>query len=338
MGYDSKRYLDSCFKSIQYQTIYDPNTIEVIYINNGSFDGSIIEIQRNYKWVSTVRNIKNLGLPAAFNLGIDYSSGDFILLMNADVILEHDYIEKALQKMKHDKHIAALTGKIYKYNFNKSRKTPFFDTVGIFAMVDREILSGKGAQDLGQFEDPCEIFSIRDVCGFYRRNALEDVRIKDEYFDENFFLYLEDVDLCWRLRLFGWKIFFLPSLLAYHFIDSAKVRNFKEYKKRERRYFMKNERLMILKNEFFLTIIKDLFIILKKRFGKKSFLFEGWIKGWFEYVKQIPSTLGKRRYIMKKKRVGRIEMGRWFLRHNDSKYNFYKSKSLEIYAKYPPIY
>ena len=170
--------------------------------------------------------------------------------MNPDVILEKDYLESALNKMKQDRHIAALGGKIYRYNFNQSAKTAIFDTVGIFALVDREILSARGAQDVGQFEDTQEIFSIRNVCGFYRKRALRDVSVDGEIFDENFFLYLEDIDLCWRLHLYGWKVYFSPSLVSHHCIDTKKNANMAEYKQNERRYFMINERLMTIKNEY----------------------------------------------------------------------------------------
>ncbi len=338
VAYNSKKYLDSCLTSIKHQTIYDSNKIEVIFIDNGSFDGSISEIQRNYKWVSTVRNLKNVGFAAALNMGIHYASGDYILLMNHDVILERDYLEKALKKMKQDKHIAALTGKIYQYDFNHSGKTAIFDTVGVFAMVDREILSARGSRDIGQFEDPREIFSVRNICGFYRKRALEDVRINDEYFDENFFLYLEDVDLCWRLHLYGWKVYFLPSMVAHHCMDNIKKKNIVAYKKREKRYFMVNERFMVWKNEFIGNMLRDVFILLRKRFIKRSILFSGWISGWIEYLKKLPSSLKKRRIIMKKKRISNVEIRRWFIGKGSGKYNLYKSKSLEIYAKYPPIY
>lgn len=338
VGYNSKKYLDSCLTSIKHQTIYDPNKIEVIFIDNGSFDGSISEIQRNYKWVSTVRNMKNVGFAAALNMGIHYSSGDFVLLMNHDVILEKDYLEKALKKMKQDKHIAALMGKIYQYDFNHSGKTAIFDTVGVFAMVDREILSARGSKDVGQFEDAQEIFSIRNICGFYRKRALEDVRLEDEYFDEDFFLYLEDVDLCWRLHLYGWKVYFLPSLVAHHCTDNIKKKNMVEYKKQEKRYFMVNERLMLWKNEFLKNMFHDIFILLRKRYIKKSMFFSGWISGWLGYFKKLPSAFKKRKIIMKKKRINRLEIRRWFIRTKSSRYNLYKSKSLEIYAKYPPIY
>jgi len=225
VGYKSKPYLEACLNSIHHQTIYNPNTVEVIFIENGTFDGSIPMIQRFYPWVSTVRNMKNVGYPAALNMGVHYSSGDFMLVMNADVILDKNYLENALKKMKQDSHIAAIGGKIYQYDSGKSEKTAMFDSVGIFAMADREMLSARGANDFGQFDKAEETFSVRDICAFYRKSALEDVKIKDEYFDESFFLYWEDVDICWRLHLFGWRIYFSPALICYHSVDKKRVKS-----------------------------------------------------------------------------------------------------------------
>ncbi|MFC1810152.1 glycosyltransferase family 2 protein [Patescibacteria group bacterium] len=328
VGYKAKKYLDACLKSIQHQTIYNSANIEVIFIDNASFDGSIAHIQRNYKWVSTVRNMKNIGFGPALNQGIKCCSGEYVLLMNPDVILEKDYLEQAVKKMQHDRHIAAMMGKVYQYDFNTSGKTPYFDTVGVHAYIDREILSARGARDEGQFEDPQEIFSIRNICGFYRKSALEDARIMGDYFDENFFLYLEDVDLCWRLHLFGWKVFFQPSMVSYHFRDTRKKATIEKSKAIEKRQFIINERLMLLKNEFVGTMIRDFWSLSKKRLTK-SFLKLHWLKGWFKYLKMLPQTLKSRKIIMKRKRVTRFDMRKWFI---------YKSKHLEKYAKLPPTY
>jgi len=338
VGDDTHKYLDSCLASIRHQTIYDKNDIEVIYLDNASFDGSILEIQRNYRWVSTVRNTKKMSIPAAINQALRYTSGDFVLILNPDVTIEPDYLEKAIKKMKGDSQIAALGGKIYQYDFNLSKKTGTFDSVGIFAMVDREILSARGVEDMGQFEDEQDILSVRNICGFYRRRALEDARVYDEYFDEEFEFFLADIDMCWRLHLLAWRVCFVPDLVAYRATHLKQITGKTAYKQRERRSFIKNDRLMLLKNEFALTMIFDFFTIAKKRLTKKSFLREGWIWGWFIYVKQIPMALKKRRFIQKHRRITRLEMKRWFIKKNGLRYNYYKSKSLEIYAKYPPVY
>lgn len=334
VGYHSKRYLESCLKSVRHQTIYKPSRIEVFFINNGSFDGSISYLQRHYKWVNTVRNLKNLGYPASLNQGVTYASGDFILIMNADTILEKDYLEKALELVKKDNQISALMGKIYRYDFNRSLKTSKFYSVGTHVFVDREILTARGAPDLGQFENTHEIFSVSNKCALYRKRALEDIKVDDEYFDEDFFLQLEDRDACWRLQLYGWKVMYHPELIAYHCTDNRKVAQIEIYKQREKEFMLKNERLMTIKNEYLLNLLKDFHLIFMKRWRKKGFFW----KGKYDYVRQMPKALKKRRIIMKKKRTRRVEMRKWFIKKRSIRYNVYKSKNLKTYAKLPPIY
>jgi len=338
VGYKSKKYLDACLKSIKHQTFFSSGKTEVIFINNGSFDGSIRLVQRDYGGVSTIRNMKNIGVASALNQGVKYSSGKYILVMSSDVLLEKDYLEKAYKKMERDSKVAAIMGKIYRYDFNQSGKTAYIDSVGIFSVVDREILSARGVRDEGQFEDSEQIFSVRNICAMYRKSALEDAKVNNEYFDESFFLYLEDVDLCWRLNLFGWKVCFFPALISYHCIDNMKKATLTESAKREKYAFIKNERLMTIKNEFFLTMIRDFWIILKKRFGKKSFFIKGGLSCYLKYLNQVPSALSKRKKIIKRRRTSRLEMRKWFIRKNNSRYGYYKSKSLYIYAESSSTY
>lgn len=334
VGHQSKKYLDTCLLSIKHQTIYNSNRVEVFYINNGEYDGSIHDIQRNYRWVATVRNLKHAGFPAAINQGIRYASGDYILVMHPDTILEKDFLENALETMNKEPKLGAVSGKIYLYDLNKGQKMPYFDSVGTFAMVDREILSARGAEDVGQFEEAREIFAVKNTCALYRRSALEDIRIDDEYFDEDFFMYFEDRDACWRLRLMGWKVMYDPHLVASHCIDNKKKMHVLEYRDNERKYMLKNDRLMTIKNEFLWNMVRDFHIIFRKRWRKKGFYWSG--KG--EYMRQIPRALHKRRLIMKKKRAKNHEIRKWFIKKRSIRYNVYKSRNMNVYAQLPPVY
>jgi GT2 family glycosyltransferase len=327
VGFKSKQYLDACLNSIRHQTIYSPAMVEVIFIDNASFDGSISFIQRSYPWVNTVRNMKNIGCPAALNMGIQYSSGDFILVMNPDVILENNFLENAVKRIKQDNKIAAVCGKIYQYDFNTSEKTSVFDTVGIHIMADREMMSARGSNDFGQFEEPREIFCVRDICALYRKTALDDIKVNGEYFDESFFLYWEGVDVCWRMRLFGWHIWYFPNLVSHHIVDLKNASNIIAVKDREHSYFKKNMRIMIFKNEFIVNIIHDFWFIVRSLIAKD---------GLFKFIKDIPGILRKRSYIMKHKRVKAGEIRKWFISSKSKKFLTYKAQHLEIYAKFPP--
>ena len=137
--------------------------------------------------------------------------------------------------------------------------------------------------------------------------------------------------------MLGWKIFFLPSLIAHHCRDARMKAQIEKNRTIEWRSFLVNERIMLLKNEFTSNIIRDLYVLMKKRMIK-SFWKEGWFHGWFKYMRMVPTALRKRRVIMRRKRVTKFDMRKWFVRKGSRRYNYFKSKSLEIYAKLPSAY
>jgi GT2 family glycosyltransferase len=123
------------------------------------------------------------------------------------------------------------------------------DSTGLF--LDRrrhQYLRGYGRPDAGQYDQSGEIFGVDGAVAFHRRSMLEDVAFEGQYFDEQFFTYMEDVDLAWRARLMGWKSWYEPAAQAYH------KRKFKPGRRgpmeREvRQVAVKNRYLVILKNE-----------------------------------------------------------------------------------------
>ena len=321
INYNTKHFLKTCIDSVLAQT---HKNLEIIFIDNDSHDGSCEFVQDTYPQVTTVCNKDNLGYVGAGNQGIKLTNGDYVMILNPDIIFEPDYIEKCIEKMEKDQNIAAIGGKVLKYDFEKKEKTKFIDTVGVFSYRNRRFIDdGQGLEDTGQFDEPREVFGISGACPIYRKEALEDVKIDDEYFDENFFMYKEDIDISWRFRLFGWKNFYLPTAVANHGRGTGVLKRFTHmevYKNRsklnrlQKYHSYKNQRLTQLKNEFFLGFLKDFFPILWKEilvtgyvFLKEPFL----IKAWWQMLKQVPSTLKKRRYIMKNKKVGWKEMSKW---------------------------
>ncbi|HLG25741.1 MAG TPA: glycosyltransferase family 2 protein, partial [Candidatus Gracilibacteria bacterium] len=274
--------------------------------------------------VTAVCNKDNLGYVGGANQGIKLGKGEYVMLMNPDIKFEPDYIEKCLKKMEEDKKIAAICGKIYKYDFENDRPTKFIDTVGLFCFRNRRVIDdGQGLEDKGQFDKEKEVFGISGACPIYRREALEDAKYKEEYLDDNFFMYKEDVDISWRFRLLGWKCWYLPVAVAYHGRGTGVLKRFTHmevYKNRskltpfQKGFSFKNQRLMQIKNELFLSYMRDFFPMLWKEIlvlGYMIFKEQYLFKSWWQMVKQIPSTLKKRDALMKKRRVGWKEMSRW---------------------------
>ncbi len=306
--------------------------IEVIFIDNNSPDKSGLEfVKKRYgdrESLIIVPNAENLGYARAANQGIEMAiegKADYVVITNPDIVYTSTYFTKAVARMEKDQTIAALTGKVYKYDFDRLQPTNVIDTVGLFAYKNRRVIDdGQGLIDEGQFDEECEVFGVSGACPLYRTKALEDVKILGEYLDEDFFMYKEDVDLSWRFLLCGWKNFYYPGAVAYHgrgtgvqrrFFNKEVLAHRNSLSKFQKKYSFKNQHLMEKKNELWSNFFLDFFPIIFRKLGMFAYLIfkEPYLIGsYFAYLKQLPRALKKRRQIMKKRKISAKEMRKWF--------------------------
>ena len=227
--YNSQKYIRDCFGSVLNQTY--PN-IEVLIIDNASTD-DIREYLKKFSSISKLKiifNDKNTGFTAGHNQGIRNSKGDFILCLNHDVVIDKDFVKKAVKILKDDNQVAAVQGKLLRWNTGNPVSNNFkdydvsriIDTTGLVVFKNRRIVNrGQGHIDENQFKKIEEIFGADGAAPVYRREALEDIKINKEYFDEDFFCYKEDVDLAWQVRLLGYEIDFCENAVATHKIGQS---------------------------------------------------------------------------------------------------------------------
>ncbi|MCK4592795.1 glycosyltransferase family 2 protein [Candidatus Parcubacteria bacterium] len=310
--------------------------------------------------IKYVKNTENTGFGRPHNQAFRIAKGDFVLLLNSDAILVPNYIEKALKPFA-DPKVGAVQGKLLRYDFDKNelyknKENPqlnTIDTTGLMILKNRRIVCiGQGQPDKGQFEEKKEIFGADGAVPVYRKEALEDVKLRImnqesgitnqespdnalhvtryalhdfEYFDENFFLYKEDVDLAWRLRLYGWKAIYTPEAVAYHgrgsgdsmaknYIDIIKER--RKINIRAKYLSFKHQRLMQIKNDFpSLLFTKHFPQFIIKELGAWAYMiiFERFLfRTLKDLYRDVPVFLKKRKMVMAKKRIGVKEMERWF--------------------------
>ena len=302
------------------------NIKEVIFLDNASADDSVEYVRKHFPSVTVVANSKNSGYAGAANQAVKISKGEFILILNPDIVFEPDYLKIIVKRLKDDEKIGAAIGKLRKYDFESHKKTNIIDSAGLVMYCNRRCVDrGQGEQDEGQFDEPQEVFGITGACPLYRRSALEDCKVGDEYFDESFFMYKEDVDISWRLRLLGWKCFYEPAALAYHGRGTGVVerggiwqvvKGRSSLTKFQKYFSYKNERLMRVKNETWRGVTRDFLPILWKEilmFGwmifREPFLWKSFGRFWI----QLPGALRKRSYIQRRRKINWNQMKGWFL-------------------------
>ncbi|QIB27577.1 glycosyltransferase family 2 protein [Caloranaerobacter azorensis] len=305
--YNSEKDIIKCINSINQQTY---RNIEVIVIDNNSTDKTVELLLNKYSNITLIINNKNLGFCKGHNIGFREGKGDYVIILNPDVILDKHFVEQVVKAMEGNPDVGLISGKILRMKQNFIT-TNIIDSTGIVMARNRRAYDrGQGEEDKGQYDEKNIIFGVCGAAAVYRRKMLEDVKIDNEYFDENFFAYKEDVDLSWRAKLFGWKCLYVPSAVAYH------KRGWKESSRKEiplflRIHSIKNRYLTIIKNDNIISYLKDLPFILAFDIGIFVYcLFKEpkTLKYILCTIKLLPDTIKKRKQIkIKTKRLKELK-------------------------------
>ncbi|PID57800.1 hypothetical protein CSB45_06140 [candidate division KSB3 bacterium] len=209
INWNGKRFLPECLRSIREQSY---PYLELFVIDNASDDGSAELLHTHYRHERLLLNHKNLGYCGGANLGIRKAHGEYILLLNPDIILEANFVEQLVRSAACNPHCGMFSGKLLRFD----RQT--LDSTGQFLRPDISPLErGYGEKDQGQYERSGPVFSVCGAVAFYRRAMLEEIRLADQYFDEHYFAFYEDLDIGWRAQLCGWQAVYEPTAVAYHY-------------------------------------------------------------------------------------------------------------------------
>jgi hypothetical protein len=209
LNYNGKNFLNECLKSVLNGNY--PN-FEVVLVDNASSDDSIElakEKFENNRVLNIVKNACNLGFAAGNNVGISYGKGEYVLFLNNDTVVEPNWLIELVSVMESDAKIGAAQSKLLSLA-DKRTIDSAGDFVDYYGLAIRR--GSWGEEDKGQYDRIEEIFSARGAALIVRSKILAEIGA----FDADFFLSYEDIDLCWRIRLNGYKIVFVPKSRVYH--------------------------------------------------------------------------------------------------------------------------
>lgn len=206
VNYNGLGLLEDCLGSLRGQTFRD---FEVILVDNASTDGSLAFVRENYPEVMILRNRENLGYGKGNNAGIMTSKGQYLCLLNNDTKADPNWLLRLVEaSSKGDRNVGMYASKILNYDHPE-----VIDNTGLVMYRDG-IARGRGRleKDIGQFGSNEEVFFPSGCAGFYKKEMLDEIGL----FDEDFFLYLDDVDIGLRARMSGWKCIYVPDAVVYH--------------------------------------------------------------------------------------------------------------------------
>lgn len=327
LGYNEKHNLQKALTSIFKQ---DYPNFEVLYIDNASTDGSEDFVRQNFPQVKVLQTGENRHYGPAHNKGLAATDSELVCILNTDLELAPNYLSEAVKALMQDQKIAGVQGKTLrpKKNPDDASEPQIIDGTGL--TIDRmRIVRDRGQLevDKGQYDTPQEVFAICGSNPVYRRAALMDAAINGEIIDEDIRAFFDDSDLGWRLRHFGWKLWYQPTAISYHqrgvgqspggyknIIALVKFR--KQFSTMTKQLSWRNKIFLTLKNDFGKTLRRDWFRILIREIATLGFITIFETKTLLivpTMLRQLPSILRKRRIIKQRSVLGDENIARFII-------------------------
>jgi len=298
VNYNGKDFVIDCLEALGAQSFKD---FEIVIIDNGSSDGSLIEIQKLLKesmiipLVKIVSLEKNIGFAGGNLEGLRHANSEYIALLNNDTEPHESWLEQLVTAMDSNPNIGICASKLIAYG------TDIIDSAGDGFSTSLKGFK-RGELEIFHLYDKREyIFGACAGAALYRRKMIEEVG----FFDEDFFLIHEDTDLNFRAQLEGWKVLYVPTAIVHHRVRSSigPMSDTAFY------YTLRNSELVRIKNiplgvfikclpEFLIGVLTEFiyFAIKHKRLGL-------YFKAKMDAIRLLPRMLKKRAVIMKNRKV-----------------------------------
>jgi len=296
--YNNKDLLKTCLESVRKQTL---KNVGVIVVDNGSKDGSAEYIKTNYKEVDLIALKENQGFAIANNIGIKKALKDsecqYISLLNTDATVDKDWAEVLVDFADNHPKTASL-------------QTPTLD------YYDHTILDSRGitidaqgrARQLGHREvyrkrDNQKVFGVNAAACIFTSAFLKEQVFRDDYFDHDMWMYLEDVDIAARATMSGWDNWYIEGSFAYHMGSASSGKNpgfsvFMCYRN-NLPLLIKNLPAGFLAVAILGAIATDLETLVGLARSKNLISLKAIIKGRIASLKMVPMFVHKRRQFNK---------------------------------------
>jgi GT2 family glycosyltransferase len=235
--------------------------------------------------------------------------GEWVLILNTDVFLQVDFVERALAALVAAPDVGAVTGRVYQQGTSEWLNSGFFL---------RPQMRTRHSENMQVEED---VFGCSGALILFRRAMLEDIAVAGQYFDESYFSYGEDIDLAWRARLLGWAAHYVPDARAVHVGSGASDERLRFVDKPVflQRHILKNRYLTIVKNAsiieafclapFWLLGEPLVWFVLFLRAPRRCFAL---LPALGDVVRLLPQALYWRRSIQRRRKVSAAKILRYF--------------------------
>ncbi|MEO7924158.1 MAG: glycosyltransferase family 2 protein [Chitinophagaceae bacterium] len=240
LNWNGQKYLEQFLPSV---LASDYSNFEVVVADNGSADDSVSFLEKNYPGIRLIRFTENHGFAKGYNEALKQVQAEYYAILNSDVEVQPGWLQPMVDLLEKDKNIGACQSKLLSYN----NKKMFEYAGGAGGWLDKygyPFAKGRifdvPEEDHGQYDKAEPIFWASGAALFIRSAVFHEMKGFDPYF----FAHQEEIDLCWRIQLAGYKIYSCPASVVYHVGGGTlpKGNSLKTYLN------FRNNRIMISKN------------------------------------------------------------------------------------------
>lgn len=307
----AQEFLANCLESIK-NLDYPKEKLSLYLVDNQTSQESQKFLKENFSGLNFIFNPQNSGWAGGNNLGIAQGlkdgCEDFVFL-NMDTVLRRDWLKKLVEAAYQEERIGIVQSKIYLYEKDKNQNFKINSLGNCFHYLGFGYCSGEGQKE-SQLMDwqPKEICYASGASMYVKGKVIQEIG----FFDEDFFMYHDDTEFCFRARQAGWKIILAPESILWHKYDF--------YRNKSKIYFIERNRFLVL--FYFLKWPTILLILPSLFFVELSLLFFSLINGWwkeklrslFYFAKwsHLKLLWKKRKTIQTRRKISDREFTRYF--------------------------
>jgi len=318
INYNCLSMIKACIDSVIEQTF---KPIEIRIVDSASKDGSAELIKKEFAGLKLLFSKENIGFSKAVNNGIYGAEGEYLLVLNSDVVLDRFFMENILKKaMLESADAGIFCGKLLKYHNNG-----IVDSEGQFLS---RVLKPKERGYLNKDTSAFSYGRVFSACGaavVYKRSMIQEVSENGQLLDEDFFMYFDDLDLGWRANTLGWKVFYVPEARAIHARGGSERGErkllagkyaFARKPVETRRRILANRYYVLIKNcPLSLLLLQFPFIVIYELAVLCYIVFSDFrsLAAYYYVFKDFNKMAEKRRKIFSLKKFSSKELSKWII-------------------------
>ncbi len=310
LNYNGQKFLEQFLPNVIANC--NPALAEVIVADNASTDDSVEFMREHFPDIRLIENGSNGGFSMGYNLALRQIDAEYYVLLNSDIEVASRWIEPVVELMDAHPEIAACQPKILSY-YHKEKFEYAGASGGFIDQYGYPFCRGRIFQNLeddkGQYDTPCEVFWATGACMFVRADLYHQIG----GLDDSFFAHMEEIDLCWRLKNAGYKVYCCPQSKVYHIGGGTLPKN----SPRKTYLNFRNNLSLLVKNlpkhRVKRTILYRIFLDWVAAF---KFLFEGCPKDFRMVFKAHIDFYGRLNSLRAKRKQTRHQLVSCIYKHN----------------------